>query len=374
MQRYARGRLLAQGVFGDVYEAWDGETSTHVAVKHVREPSPAALRAAGGGGGGGPSREAAVQGGAPAHANVLPLLAVVRHGGDIFLVSPLLATDVAALVAAAPAAAAAGALQPPSAALIARLARGLFAGLASLHAAGIVHRVRSAGAARRARRGGTSAATLSAPSPRPRAPQDIKPANLLLAADGGLVIGDFGLARRVPAAARGGACAGALPPLTAPVASRWYRPPELLLGAAAYDGAAVDAWAAGAVLAELFELSPLAAGGSDAEQLAKLVRARGAPAAPPLSALLPCAPPVALALVDALLSWDPARRPSAAAALEHPWLRAAAADARGDAAAACELRRLVAFARAAAASGGRGGARFDADGVFATLAQVGGRS
>ena len=55
MQRYARGRLLAQGVFGDVYEAWDGETSTHVAVKHVREPSPAALRAAGGGGGGGPS-------------------------------------------------------------------------------------------------------------------------------------------------------------------------------------------------------------------------------------------------------------------------------------------------------------------------------
>ena len=44
----------------------------------------------------------------------------------------------------------------------------------------------------------------------------------------------------------GGAGAG----LTSYVVTRWYRAPELLVGAPAYD-AAIDVWSVGCVLAEL---------------------------------------------------------------------------------------------------------------------------
>lgn len=70
-------------------------------------------------------------------------------------------------------------------------------------------------------------------------------------------VADFGLARVVnvdPAtgipdaadAPAGGAGGG----LTNYVVTRWYRAPELLVGAAAYD-AAIDVWSVGCILAEL---------------------------------------------------------------------------------------------------------------------------
>lgn len=177
--------------------------------------------------------------------------------------------------------------------------------------------------------------------------------------------------------------------MTAAVASRWYRAPELLFGATAY-GPAVDMWAAGCVIAELFELAPLAAGATDMEQLSRVLHARGTPsarawpelrrlpdygklalpqvAAPALATLLPSAPPAAVDLVGRLLVYDPARRATAAAALVHPWLRETARDVDADAAAAGLLRRLVTFTAAAAASSSASErAAFDVDGMYAAL-------
>ena len=40
------------------------------------------------------------------------------------------------------------------------------------------------------------------------------------------------------------------------ICSRYYRAPELIFGATAYDEK-IDVWSAGCVIAELFKLSPL---------------------------------------------------------------------------------------------------------------------
>ncbi|KFY14499.1 hypothetical protein V491_06025, partial [Pseudogymnoascus sp. VKM F-3775] len=65
--------------------------------------------------------------------------------------------------------------------------------------------------------------------------RDIKPNNLLIAADGMVKLADFGLAR---------AFADPYKQMTSNVITRWYRPPELLFGARHYSGA-VDIWAVG---------------------------------------------------------------------------------------------------------------------------------
>ena len=70
--------------------------------------------------------------------------------------------------------------------------------------------------------------------------RDIKGSNLLVTDDGTLKLADFGLARHQPKSHE---------PLTNRVVTLWYRPPELLLGAMAYDGAALDAWSAGCIIA-----------------------------------------------------------------------------------------------------------------------------
>ncbi|PHH84164.1 hypothetical protein CDD83_2375 [Cordyceps sp. RAO-2017] len=62
--------------------------------------------------------------------------------------------------------------------------------------------------------------------------RDIKPNNLLIAADGEVKLADFGLARSF---------ADPHQNMTANVITRWYRPPELLFGARHYGGA-VDVW------------------------------------------------------------------------------------------------------------------------------------
>lgn len=57
---------------------------------------------------------------------------------------------------------------------------------------------------------------------------------------------------------------------------RWYRAPELLMGAKIYGGG-VDIWAMGCIFAELMLRTPYLAGESDLNQLVITFKALGTP-------------------------------------------------------------------------------------------------
>uniref|UniRef100_A0A6I9QWB2 [RNA-polymerase]-subunit kinase n=1 Tax=Elaeis guineensis var. tenera TaxID=51953 RepID=A0A6I9QWB2_ELAGV len=166
--------------------------------------------------------------------------------------------------------------------------------------------------------------------------RDIKGSNLLIDNSGILKLADFGLASFFDPDYRH--------PLTSRVVTLWYRPPELLLGASNY-GVAVDLWSTGCILAELYAGKPIMPGRTEArsffliivEQLHKIFKLCGSPSdeywrkskLPHATIFKPqqpyrrCVdeifkdfPPSALALIDDLLSIDPADRGTAASALK----------------------------------------------------------
>lgn len=98
--------------------------------------------------------------------------------------------------------------------------------------------------------------------------RDIKPNNLLIAADGEVKLADFGLARSF---------ADPYFAMTYNVITRWYRPPELFFKARFYS-AAVDVWSMGAVFAEIVIRGPFMFGESDIGQVAQICEKVGTPA------------------------------------------------------------------------------------------------
>ncbi|KAK8947122.1 Cyclin-dependent kinase F-3 [Platanthera zijinensis] len=159
--------------------------------------------------------------------------------------------------------------------------------------------------------------------------RDLKPENLLVKNDI-IKIADFGLAREVTTYA----------PYTDYVSTRWYRAPEVLLQSSAYSPA-IDMWAVGAILAELFTLNPLFPGESETDQMYKICTVLGTPNAsiwsdgvqlphainfnffqsPPvnLSEVIPNASLEAIDLVQQLCCWDSRNRLTAEQSLRHPF-------------------------------------------------------
>ncbi|KAJ7558175.1 hypothetical protein O6H91_04G027300 [Diphasiastrum complanatum] len=161
--------------------------------------------------------------------------------------------------------------------------------------------------------------------------RDLKPENLLVTKDV-IKVADFGLVREV--------CSR--PPYTDYVSTRWYRAPEVLLQSSSYS-AAIDMWAMGAIMAELFTLRPIFPGASEADQIYKVCSVLGSPtyhtwpegmklaasmnfrfpqvSPTTLCGLLPTASAAAIDLISALFQWDPNKRPTAAQSLQHPFFQ-----------------------------------------------------
>ncbi|KAH0457199.1 hypothetical protein IEQ34_015106 [Dendrobium chrysotoxum] len=162
--------------------------------------------------------------------------------------------------------------------------------------------------------------------------RDLKPENLLVTKEI-IKIADFGLAREL--------CSQ--PPYTEYVSTRWYRAPEVLLQSSLYDSA-VDMWAMGAIMAELFTLHPLFPGSNEADEIHKICSVIGSPdhgtwaeglqladamsykfpqvPCANLSELIPSASENAVNLIKSLCTWDPTKRPKAAEVLQHPFFQA----------------------------------------------------
>ncbi|KAH6559122.1 hypothetical protein KP509_1Z026700 [Ceratopteris richardii] len=161
--------------------------------------------------------------------------------------------------------------------------------------------------------------------------RDLKPENLLVTRNV-VKVADFGLAREVHSQS----------PFTDYVSTRWYRAPEVLLQANTY-GAAIDMWAVGAIMAELFTLIPLFPGESEMDEIYKISSVIGPPTSETwaegiqlgnalgftfpdcprtyLSDIIPNASIEAINLILALCSWDPCKRPTANEALKHPFFQ-----------------------------------------------------
>lgn len=82
-----------------------------------------------------------------------------------------------------------------------------------------------------------------------------------------LQIADFGLARTVDEDA---------PEYTKGVVTRWYRPPELFLGAKKYTSS-IDMWGVGCILGQLLKSRAILPGHDDIDQLKRIFQLCGSP-------------------------------------------------------------------------------------------------
>ncbi|KAK9447945.1 kinase-like domain-containing protein [Limtongia smithiae] len=166
--------------------------------------------------------------------------------------------------------------------------------------------------------------------------RDLKPSNLLLNANCDLKVCDFGLARSVASADNNQGF------MTEYVATRWYRAPEIMLTFKEYTKA-IDMWSVGCILAEMLSGKPLFPGKDYHNQLTLILDVLGTPTMEdyyavrsarareyirslpfkkrvPFSALFPGVNPLAIDLLEKMLTFNPSKRITVEDALQHPYL------------------------------------------------------
>eukprot|EP00696_Hemimastix_kukwesjijk_P003434 gnl/Hemi2/14216_TR4823_c0_g2_i1.p1 gnl/Hemi2/14216_TR4823_c0_g2~~gnl/Hemi2/14216_TR4823_c0_g2_i1.p1 ORF type:complete len:208 (-),score=66.68 gnl/Hemi2/14216_TR4823_c0_g2_i1:80-703(-) len=161
--------------------------------------------------------------------------------------------------------------------------------------------------------------------------RDLKPQNLLIDRTGVLKLADFGLARAFSIPLR---------TYTHEVVTLWYRAPEILMGAKQYS-VPMDIWAVGCIFVEMLTKHALFPGDSEIDELYRIFRTLGTPNNTiwPGVSQLPCyrdtfprwpqqpvaraipsvTDPLALDLISQMLRYEPSKRISAKAALNHPY-------------------------------------------------------
>ncbi|CAG9331548.1 unnamed protein product [Blepharisma stoltei] len=167
--------------------------------------------------------------------------------------------------------------------------------------------------------------------------RDLKPRNLLVNSNCDLKICDFGLARPIISDLK---VSGAQ--MTDYVATRWYRAPEVLLAYKKYSSA-MDMWSVGCLFGELLLRKPILPGNDSNHQLDLIFNLIGTPTDEdiesipnPLSkekvsrlakkpgknfqTIFRDANPDALDLLRKMLIFNPEKRITVQAALEHPYL------------------------------------------------------
>lgn len=167
--------------------------------------------------------------------------------------------------------------------------------------------------------------------------RDLKPSNLLINSDSSVKLCDFGLARTFSEGNQAQAV------MTEYVSTRWYRSPELIIGSNHYNEG-VDMWAVGCIVGELFAGKPLFPGSSTLDQMERVVAFTGPPSASDIASMkseyaetmianltynqprmtlkqkLPNADADTIDFIQKLLVFNPEKRMSAQAALEHPFV------------------------------------------------------
>ncbi|KAK9239353.1 kinase-like domain-containing protein [Lipomyces kononenkoae] len=305
-QEYDELGKLGEGTFGEVYKARHRRTGRLVALKRIlmhneKEGFPITA-----------IREIRILK-QLSHENVIPLLEMsieravwdknTKRRGQIYMVTPYMDHDLAGL------------LENPdvsfSVAQIKCYMIQLLRGTKYLHDNRILHR-------------------------------DMKAANLLIDNRGILKVADFGLARKFeedPPTAGSTGAGPARREYTNCVVTRWYRPPELLLGERRYTSA-IDLWGVGCIFGEMYRHKPILAGNSDLDQLRRIFQLCGSPTQESMpgwdrlpdagTIRMPNFPrtleseydelgPQGVLLLSDLLTLDPLRRITAVSALSHPY-------------------------------------------------------
>jgi len=287
LEHFEKKQKLGEGTYGVVFKAVDKRDGSFVALKKIRMENeeqgvpPTTLREV--------ATLLELR-----HPNIVRLLDVVSVGSDLYLVFEFMQQDLRRYMDTT------RGMGSDGARLVKSYMYQLLNGLAFCHSHRILHR-------------------------------DLKPQNLLIDQNGFLKLADFGLARAFSIPLR---------PYSHEVVTLWYRAPEVLLGDQRYS-TPIDIWSAGAIFAEMLSFQPLFPGDSEIDELYKIFQIMGTPSEevwpgvtqlPYWKPLFPhwvrqewtttfptITDPNVFDLLNSLLVYDPVKRISAKAALEHPY-------------------------------------------------------